>query len=310
VLVLRAVWVSIAAILLLTAARAQTAESTATQVRQWIAAGELNRAGTAATDAMRRWPQAAEFPHLRGLVYFQLNQLDRAEQDLLTAKKLASADPDIAFDLGLLSMQKQQYERAAKELELAMKDPERQRGAMPHILLGRAYQNSNRSELAIEQFKTALRLDPKVKLGHYHLGYALESIGEPKDARAEYERELAQTQDSAEVFYRYGQLLHEAGEFAEAEKNLRRSLELQPRSGDTYYALGKCLGAEGKNADAAAALRRAIELDPNDASAYFQLSRVLTKLDDREGARAATAKFTQLKAQQKETGGMATGKVR
>jgi Flp pilus assembly protein TadD len=306
----RAIWVSVGTALLLGTLSAQTPESSAARIREWIASGDLNRAGTAATQALEKWPKTSEFPHLRGLVYFRLNQFERAEKDLLAAKRLAPADPDIAFDLGLLSMQMQQYDRAAKELELAMKEPERQRAAMPHILLGRAYQNSNRSELAIEQFKTALRLDPKVKLGHYHLGYALESVGDAKSARAEYERELAQTQDSAEVFYRHGKLLHEAGEFAAAEKSLRRSLELDLRSGDSNYALGKCLATEGKNAEAAAVLRRAIELNPNDASAYFQLSRVLTKLGDREGARAATVKFKQLKTQEKATGGMATGRVR
>jgi Flp pilus assembly protein TadD len=310
VFLVRATWAFFAVFLLLAIAWAQAPATTADQIREWIAAGDLNRARSAATEAIQRWPQAAAFPHLRGVVHFRMNQLESAQQDLLKAKELAPDDPDIAFDLALLSLQMMQYERAASEFEFALKDPQRQRQAMSHILLGRAYQNSNRSELAIAQFKTALRLEPNIKLGHYHLGYALESVGDAKEARSEYERELTRTKDNAEVFYQYGQLLAEGGELAAAERHLLKSLELQPQSADTNYALGKCLAAAGKNQQAAMVLRRAIELEPNDPSAYFQLGRVLGRLGDKAGAREAQARFAQLKARQKETGGMATGRVR
>ena len=57
-------------------------------------------------------------------------------------------------------------------------------------LLGRAYQNTNRTVQAIEQFQTALHIDPDTPLGHYHLGFAYASLGRNQEAIAEYRKEL------------------------------------------------------------------------------------------------------------------------
>ena len=60
---------------------------------------------------------------------------------------------------------------------------------LAHISLGRAYQNSNRTVQAVEQFQTALRLDPNIPLGHYHLGFSYASLGRNQEAITEYEKE-------------------------------------------------------------------------------------------------------------------------
>jgi len=59
------------------------------------------------------------------------------------------------------------------------------------LLLGRAYQNSNRSLQAIEEFKTALRLKPDIELGHYHLVTLMPAWAAPPEAIAEYGKEVA-----------------------------------------------------------------------------------------------------------------------
>ena len=79
------------------------------------------------------------------------------------------------------------------------------------MLLGRAYQNTNRTLQAIEQFRTALRLDPKTPLGHYHLGFAYSSLGRSEEAITEYEKEVKQGTSNPQVFYRFGHCLLETG---------------------------------------------------------------------------------------------------
>jgi tetratricopeptide (TPR) repeat protein len=64
--------------------------------------------------------------------------------------------PTSIFDIALVHLSENQYPSAADELEKTTKlDPN---AALAHVLLGRAYQNTNRSVQAIEQFRTALRL--------------------------------------------------------------------------------------------------------------------------------------------------------
>jgi tetratricopeptide (TPR) repeat protein len=76
-------------------------------------------------------------------------------------------------------LQEQQYAAAAEQLQKALRLKPDQ--PLAHLLLGRAYQNSNLTLEAIEQFKAALRLKPDIELGHYHLGYAYASLGRDQE---------------------------------------------------------------------------------------------------------------------------------
>ena len=150
--------------------------------------GNLRDAAQMGDAALRRWPEDAQLLHWQGLVFFKVGENARAQPLLEKSAKLDGNGYDIHFDLALVLLAQDQYGAAATELEKAIQlDATR---ALPHVLLGRAYQNTNRTLQAIEQFQTALRLDPKTPLGHYHLGFAYASLGRSQDAIAEYEKEL------------------------------------------------------------------------------------------------------------------------
>ena len=289
---------------------AQSTQTPPTEIENALQAGDPQRALSLADAALRDSRNDPRLLHLRGLAYFRLAKLDDAQHDLALARKLAPTDLDVAFDLGLVYMAQSRYEQAATQFEVSLKDQERQRSGLPHLLLGRAYQNSNRSELAIREFQTALKHEPNLKMGHFHLGYAYESVGRNQEALAEYEQELKQPQAGVEVLYQYGHLLLEMGSLERAEATLRQALRTQRSHADAQYDLGKTLLSQHRFAEAAIELRRAVELQPESASAYFQLGKALAKTGDVEGARQANQRFAELKAAQRQQGGMATGRVR
>src|SRR5260370_36919577 len=97
---------------------------------------------------------------------------------------------------------------------------------MAHVLLGRCYQNTNRTVQAIEQFQTALRLDPDIPLGHYHLGFAYASLGRNVEAIAEYEKELQHSPSNPAVIYLLGHRQWEAGDLKSAVEHLRKATAL------------------------------------------------------------------------------------
>src|SRR4051794_8735015 len=251
---------------------------------------------------MQRFPRTAEFPHLRGLAYFRAGDLRSAETDLVDASRLAPGDTDTHFDLGLVLMAARRYAEAASHFEQSLKDPSRATDALPHLLLGRAYQNSNRSELAIEQFKRALQVDPSAPLAHFHLGFAYESLGRNQEALTEYEKELARTRDNAEVFYQYGNTLTEMGRYPEAIPQLEKALELKADHADAEYDLGKCLLMTGKADAATAALRRSIALNAADPSPHYLLAKALLKTGDRAESQKEMSIFSRLRKQQQESG--------
>jgi Tfp pilus assembly protein PilF len=53
--------------------------------------------------------------------------------------------------------------------------------------LGISYSRTNRLQKAVESYKQALALDPKLAEAHLNLGYAYERLNQPKASRAEYE---------------------------------------------------------------------------------------------------------------------------
>jgi Tfp pilus assembly protein PilF len=88
-------------------------------------------------------------------------------------------------DLGMLQFEEQNYAEAANHLarsaELGLND------APLFNFLGISYSRTNRLQKAVESYKQALALDPKLAEAHLNLGYAYERLNQPKASRAEYE---------------------------------------------------------------------------------------------------------------------------
>jgi tetratricopeptide (TPR) repeat protein len=171
------------------AASAQTETPTPAQTReqllQELDSGQLRDAVVLAQQAVSRWPRDAEFRHYLGVAYFKMGDLKQAQEQLTRARELNPKDATTHFDLALVFLSQQNYPGAADELEAAIKLSPSSANALAHQLLGRAYLNSNRSLQAIEEFKTTLKLDPAMKLGHYHLGFAYFSLGRNDEAIGE-----------------------------------------------------------------------------------------------------------------------------
>ncbi len=156
------------------------------------------------------------------------------------------------------------------------------------MLLGRAYLNSNRSLQAIDEFKATLKLDPAIKLGHYHLGFAYFSLGRNDEAISEYKEELRRSGESTVAVDALGHALLAGGKYEAAVTYLRRGTELDAPNPDVWYDLGKALALAGQWAQAEPALRKAAELNPKDPGPHYQLARVLEKLGRADEAQKGT----------------------
>ena len=277
------------------------------QATSAIQSGHADAAEALTRQGLQRWPRDPQLLHLLGLAEFRLNKLEPAARDLTKAQQVAPGDAGISFDLGLVDMTLRQYDAAARQFERVLGVRNHDHPALTHILLGRAYQNSNRTRPAIEQFSAALRLDPSVALGHYHLGFAYESVGESAKALGELRLEASRTRDNPEVFYQYGHMLAETGSWELAVSELRRALELNPEHGDALYDMGKSLLLLGRVAEAVAALRHSVEVAPDSVNGHYQLARALAKSGDREGAKTEMERFATLKKMRGQSGASATG---
>src|SRR5579864_4218081 len=108
----------------------------------YLQQGRLQEAEATGQPAFTNWPKDAELAHYLGLVYFKEGKNAAALVALSRSSELNPRDYGTHFDTALVLLSDSKYPEAADELEKAIKlDP---KAAMPHVLLGRAYQNTNR----------------------------------------------------------------------------------------------------------------------------------------------------------------------
>ena len=118
-------------------------KNTANRLLNYLQAKQIEQAISLGQQAVERWPQNADFHHWLGIAYFQSGKNTEALRELAGAAKLRPEEYDIHFDTALVHLQERQYAAAAEQLQKALRLKPGQ--PMAHLLLGRAYQNSNRS---------------------------------------------------------------------------------------------------------------------------------------------------------------------
>jgi tetratricopeptide (TPR) repeat protein len=82
---------------------------------------------------------------------------------------------------------------------------------------------------AIEEYRTALRINPRSALAHFHLGNSYHKMSRLPDAIAEYQASLSIDPDSVEAHYELAYALAQIpGRVPEAIVECRKMLFLRP----------------------------------------------------------------------------------
>ena len=119
-----------------------------------------------------------------------------------------------------------------------------------HNIIGAALRDQDRSDDAIAEFQTAIRLGPNEAYAHLALG---------------------------------AELAKQPGKRLEAIAEMRRAITLRPTYAEAYNALGIEMQAQGDISGAKEHFATAIKLDPRLAEAHVNLGLLYEKLPDRAG---------------------------
>lgn len=153
---------------------------------------------------------------------------------------------------------------------------------------------------AIEQYRKALQIEPKLPGAHRALGVALMNNvnDEPsrKEAQACFERELALNPNDGLSEYQLGELMWLENRAGDALRRFSRAIELQPNFADAFIAMGKILTATGEPGRAVAMLEKAVSLDAANEVAHYRLAQAFQKLEKKEDAEREFAEFRRLRA--------------
>ena len=161
----------------------------------------------------------------------------------------------------------------------------------PETHLGKGYDalKQDRYEVAAQEFRAALALDPSLVLrAEFPLAVALFEQHKSSEARREFESVRRETGDHPNILYYVGRLDIEDRDFTSAIKNLTQAIA-KPPFPDTAYYLGFAYFKQGDLPNAEKWLKEAAQLNPRDSRIPYQLGFVYRKEGREEDANRAIA---------------------
>lgn len=170
--------------------------------------------------------------------------------------------------------------------QLISKDP---RNPDAHYLLGLAYLESQKPELALMEFKTINNIGIFTNICEEipfrkTCAKLYMQFHQYDEALKEYLLLINLEPTVAEHYYFVGDLFEERSRSDKAELYFQKAIELNPQFGLAYFRLGKIQLSLKKPIEARLSLEKSLKYDPDNVQAYFYLGKLMKENHDYVGA--------------------------
>jgi len=153
--------------------------------------------------------------------------------------------------------------------------------------IGSFYFEIKRYKKAMENFKQALKIDPKYLSAKYGLGMAYKYTGMSSQALNEFKEILKLDPNFGKAYYGIGYVYQEEGMTLKAINAYKKALEMAPELNFVRVNLGLAYLNQEMIEEAISEFKKVIELEPQNVMAYFNLGIAYTK--NKEYQKAITA---------------------
>jgi choline-sulfatase len=224
---------------------------------------------------------------------FRLNEDDRAEALL---SEVLQKDPQIyviPFMLGESALRRQNWERAAQQLQRCLELNPNFDSAM--MGLARALAKLGRVDEANSWLRKALQNNPENYRASYETGL-LEAKNNPAAALSAYQKAIAIQPNFSPAQRELGMAFFQQKDYAAAATHLEKALSLGLEDARLHNFLGICYSQTNRMSKAVHEHQRAIALDPNLAEAHLNLAYAYQHVGKNTEARAEYATACQLEA--------------
>lgn len=154
------------------------------------------------------------------------------------------------------------------------------------MLAGEALDEMQDHTGAIQQFRGAVKANPKEPNVHFGLGYLLWTQGQYLDAAKEFQAELVNVPDHVQALVYLADSNIKTGHSDLAVPLLQKAIRLEPRLEMAHLDLGIVYAEAGRHADAIRELKLAAKLKPDDVAPHWRLAQLYRTLGRREEANA------------------------
>lgn len=228
----------------------------------------LGRAGEAVDCLQRAASRLRANPGVLGNLaqaYFALGQYEQARE---TFRKASRLDPRaVQFQLGVANSLAMQGKHTDAEILLRGQAGRFPNEALVWHNLGNVLRDLARPAEAVDCYRKALSLDPRLADARNNLGGALHALGKFDAAEREYRACIEMAPGHALAKCNLASVIIDLGRFSEAEAVCREAIELAPEMTLAHTFLGAALGHQGRLAEALACHRAAAKLAPDDPKA-------------------------------------------
>jgi tetratricopeptide (TPR) repeat protein len=162
------------------------------------------------------------------------------------------------------------------------------------MLAGEAYDEMKNKAGATQEFRAAVKADPKAPFVHFGLGYMLWSQNQLAEAAQQFKEELANFPDEADAMTFLADCQMQMNQPAEALPLLEKVVRLNPRLVRAHLNLGILYSNSGRREEALRELKLAARLQPNDVNVHWQLGKLYMAMGRRVDAKAEFAKTKSL----------------
>lgn len=151
--------------------------------------------------------------------------------------------------------------------------------ARPHNNYGLALFNAGKTNDAIAQYKTALKINPDYIEAIGNLGFAYQALGNTYAAIDYYEQYLKHDKNHEKALNNTGILYAQLGRFNKAKFYFNSVLDINPRHADAHNNLGNVLAALGQDNEAIQHFKESLKINPNHNNARFNLNISIQKAE-------------------------------
>jgi tetratricopeptide (TPR) repeat protein len=148
---------------------------------------------------------------------------------------------------------------------------------------------------AVEAFRNALKIDPKLNLARINLSIALFNVPDLPAAQREAQAAAALVPEAPQPYYILGLIAKIQSRVDEALIAFQRVLKIDPNDVGTNINVGQIYSQQRKYPEAIAAFRLALAAEPYNATALYSLGQALMRAGQREEGLSVTERFKQLR---------------
>lgn len=162
------------------------------------------------------------------------------------------------------------------------------------MLAGEALDEMKDKTGAVEQFRAAVKADPKMPDVHFGLGYLLWGLLRFDEAATEFQAELDNNPNHAEALTYLADSYIQSNHPDQGAPLLARAIQINPKIELAHLDLGILYTNQQKNAAALRELKLAEQLNPNDQAVHWRLGRFYKAMHKNQEAQAEFDKTRRL----------------